>query len=141
MPEVFVVFDTHVLLGAIVRSNQDSIEAYDKMIERCNKILISERVRKQYLSIIHKYHQRALFLIRALQDLEEINKIKKVGSGNINSVNIKDLQTNDRPFVELACNKAKFLLTNDQGLHSKHREFIEKCRFIVKFPRDYAEII
>lgn len=141
MPEVSVVLDTHVLIEAILKLNHDYECAYNAMIERRHKLLMSERILKQYETIIHqKYHISAIFLITSLHELDDIHIVKHVSKGNINSVSITDIQTNDRPFVELACNRAKFLVTNDPGLRSKHREFIEKCKFIVKLPVDYAEI-
>ncbi|MFZ3059866.1 MAG: PIN domain-containing protein [Candidatus Methanoperedens sp.] len=142
MPEVSVVLDTHVLIEAILKKNHDYESAYNAMIERRHKLLMSERILKQYETIIHqKYYLPAIFLITSLHELDDIYHIvKHVNKGNIKSVSIKDLQTNDRPFVELACNRANFLVTNDPGLRSKHREFMEKCKFFVKLPVDYAEI-
>jgi hypothetical protein len=60
--------------------------------------------------------------------------------GNINPINIKGLETNDRPFAELACHKAKFLVTNDPHFHKRYREFIEKCNFKTKYAEDYTAI-
>lgn len=75
-----------------------------------------------------------------LQELDDTYHIViRVGEGRIRPVKITGLQINDRPFVELACNRANFLVTNDPGLRSKHREFIEKCKFKVKYAVDYAE--
>jgi hypothetical protein len=45
MPETLVVFDTHIILGAITKSSQNHKKAYDKMIERPDyKLLISKRL-------------------------------------------------------------------------------------------------
>lgn len=141
MPEVSVVLDTHILIEAILQLNHEYERAYNSMIERHHKLLMSQRILKQYQTIIHqKYNHPATFLLRMLQELDDVHHIvRRVGEGKIRSVNITGLQINDRPFVELACNRAKFLVTNDPGLHSKHREFIDKCEFIVKFAVDYAE--
>lgn len=141
MPEVSVVLDTHILLEAILQLNHEYERAYNSMIERHHRLLMSKRILKQYQTIIHqKYNPPATFLLRMLQELDEIHHILiHVGDGSIRPVNIMGLQINDRPFVELACNRANFLVTNDPGLRSKHREFIEKCKFLVKFAADYAE--
>ncbi len=141
MPEVSVVLDTHILIEAILKLNHEYECAYNAMIDRRHKLLISERILKQYQTIIYQKHNRpATFLLIRLQELDDIHHIvKHVGKGKIKPVNITGLQTNDRPFVELACNRANFLVTNDPGLHSKYTEFMEKCRFIVKFAVNYAE--
>lgn len=142
MPEVSVVLDTHVLLEAILKLNHEYERAYNSMIERRHKLLISERIVKQYQTIIYqKYNRPATFLILRLIEIDNIHHIvKHVGKGKIRPVNIAGLQTNDRPFVELACNRANFLVTNDPGLRSRHREFIEECKFIVRNAVDYVEI-
>jgi len=144
MPEVSVVLDTHILIEAILRLNHEYQRAYNLMIERHHKLLMSNRILEQYQTIIHKhYNLPATFIIKRLQELEDIHHIvKKVRKGDIKSVSITDLQTNDRPFVELACNRAKFLVTNDPHFHKgkRPREFRDKCRFAVKYAEDYAEI-
>lgn len=141
MPEVSVVLDTHILIEAFLQLNQEYERAYNLMIERHHKLLMSQRILKQYQTIIHqKYNLPATFILTKLRELDDVHHIvKRVGEGKISSVKITGLQINDRPFVELACNRAKFLVTNDPGLHSKHREFMDKCEFIVKFAVDYAE--
>ena len=57
----------------------------------------------------------------------------------IKPVSIKGLQTNDRPFVELACDRAKYLVTNDPYLIKKYTEFKKKCRFEVTYAENYVE--
>lgn len=138
MAEFLVVFDTHVFLGAITKSDQDSERAQNRLIEK-DRLLMSNRIIKQYQSIVYKYGQNAKFLLIALQNLEAIRKIKMVGENTIKPLNIKGLERNDQPFVELACNKAKFLVTNDPGLHAKCRECLQECNVCIKFPADYAE--
>lgn len=139
MPEVRVVLDTHIIIDAILRKNIKYQRAYVSMIERHHRLLISKRILKQYQTKIYQIHNLpATFLLRWLQELDDI--VINVSDGRIKSVNITGLQPNDRPFVELACNRANFLVTNDPGLRSKHREFIEKCKFLVKLPEDYTEI-
>jgi predicted nucleic acid-binding protein len=139
MPEVSVVLDTHIIIDAFLRLNNKYERAYVSMIERHHRLLISQRILKQYQTKIYQIHNLpATFLLRRLQELDDI--VKNVSEGSIKSVNITGLQINDRPFVELACNRANFLVTNDGGLRSKHREFMEKCKFLVKLPEDYAEI-
>jgi predicted nucleic acid-binding protein len=142
MPEVSVVLDTHIIIEAILQLNNKYERAYSLMIERHHRLLISKRILKQYQTIIQQhYNLRATYFFIRLRELDDIHHIvKKVNEGSIKSVNITDLQINDRPFVELACNRANFLVTNDPGLRSKHREFMEKCKFLVKLPEDYAEI-
>jgi predicted nucleic acid-binding protein len=142
MPDVSVVLDTHILIEAILQLNREYERAYNSMIEKHHKLLISQRILKQYQTIIHqKYNLPATFLLRKLQELDDTHNIViRVGEGRIRSVNITGLQINDRPFVELACKRANFLVTNDPGLRSKHREFIEKCNFLVKLAMDYVEI-
>lgn len=141
MPEVSVVLDTHILIEAILQKNPEYERAYNAMIGRHHKLLISNRILKQYQTIVHqKYYLPAIFLLTKLRELEDVHHIvKQVGEGKIRPVSITGLQINDRPFVELACSRAKFLVTNDPGLHSKHREFIDKCEFKVKYAVDYAE--
>lgn len=142
MPEVSVVLDTHIIIEAILQLNNNCERAYSSMIERHHRLLMSQKLLKQYQTIINqKYNLRATHFLIKLRELDDIHHIvKNVSEGSIRSVNITGLQTNDRPFVELACNRANFLITNDPGLRSKHREFMEKCNFLVKLPVDYAEI-
>ncbi len=142
MPEVSVVLDTHVLIKAILKLNHEEESAYNAMITRRHKLLFSQRILDQYQTIIHKhYNFPATYILIRLRELEEIHPVKKVREGDIKSVNIKDLETNDRPFVELACNRAEFLVTNDPHFHKgkRPREFRDKCRFAVKYAVDYAE--
>lgn len=142
MPEISVVLDTHVFIKAILKLNPTEVNAYNAMITKHHKLLFSERIIDQYRTIIHKhYNYPATYILRSLQELEEIHPVKKVRDGDIKSVNISDLQTNDRPFVELACNRAEFLVTNDAHFHKgkRPREFKDKCGFAVKYAVDYAE--
>ncbi|TRZ91360.1 MAG: PIN domain-containing protein [Methanosarcinales archaeon] len=141
MPEISVVLDTHVFIEAILKLNPEYESAYDAMIQRHHRFLIRTKIIEQYETIINQKYSPPVpnFLLRTLIDLEDKKIVKRVGESKIISVNITGLQTNDRKFVELACNRAKFLVTNDPSLHSKHREFMDKCEFIVKYAVDYAE--
>jgi predicted nucleic acid-binding protein len=142
MPEVSVVLDTHVFIEAILKLNHEYETAYNAMIHRHHRFLIRTKIIEQYETIIHqRYNPPAPnFLLRTLIDLEDKKIVKRVGEKQIRQVNITGLQINDRPFVELACNRANFLVTNDPGLRTRHREFIDKCKFLVKNAVDYAEI-
>lgn len=69
MAEVLVVLDTHILIEAILQLKPEYEGAYNAMIERHHKLLISNRILKQYQTIIHqRYNYPAIFLLRKLQD-------------------------------------------------------------------------
>ena len=140
MPDILVVFDTHILLDAITHSNQIYEKAYNEMIKNDNdKLLISKRIIEQYKTILHKNGFKTTLLFTTLQYLDEIKKVKKISMTRIKPVTIKGLQTNDRPFVELACGRAKYLVTNDRYLIKKYTEFKQKCSFKVTYPDNYVE--
>lgn len=140
MPEILVVFDTHILLDAITHSNQIYEKAYNVMIKNDNdKLLISKRIIKQYKTIMHKNGFKITALLEILRYLEEIKKVKKISITEIKPVSISGLQTNDRPFVELACDRAKYLVTNDPYLIKKYTEFKRKCYFEVTYAENYVE--
>jgi predicted nucleic acid-binding protein len=141
MPEILVVFDTHILIDAITHSNQIYENAFNVMIEKDNnnKLLTSTRIIKQYQTIMHKNGFKITALLEILRYLEEIKKVKNISITGIKQVSIRGLQTNDRPFVELACDRAKYLVTNDPYLIKKYTEFKKKCRFEVTYAENYVE--
>lgn len=125
--------------------------AYSAMIERHHILLLSNRVRRQYKDIARrKFNQLPGFIDRKIEELRYVynHTVREIGEGEIEkekrkSDKIKNLQINDKPFIELACNRADFLISEEskmgEGLNRRYTEFRQICGFEIRFPIEYYE--
>lgn len=134
-----------------LKRNQECETAYSKMIERRHAFLWSDDILNQYKDIARrKFGQNPIFIRRKIDELKSVHNIivKKVSRHTIekemiSSRKITNIDNNDRYFIDLACNRADFLISEEskikRGLGRRFTDCKEHCGFSIRTPVEYCD--
>ncbi len=138
MPDTSLVFDVHVFLGAIAKTEKEEsfAKAYDIMIGKYHKFFYNKDIIKRYRSRAHSHGMSSIAILLALEDLKQkgvLVRRKRKG------VRIDGFTADDLTFLETACNGASYLLTRDSDFHDNKKKIRKAgCRFEVTSPDEYV---
>jgi len=138
LPDTSLVFDVHVFLGAISRTEKEEsfAKAYDIMIEKSHKFFFNNDTIKRYQSRAHSYGMTSRVIQLALEELKQEGVLVR---RNKKKVKIDGFTADDLTFLETACNGASYLLTRDSDFHDNKKKIHKAgCRFEVSSPEEYV---
>lgn len=123
------------------------IDVLEKIKEKCNRIVFSTSINKEWRSKAHAEGMSALIILRKLEELEQIKKLKKCKQTLIGKAQ-KLIQTkkcrkptdhDDLKFVEVALAEKAILITKDRVLLSLNPYNCGKITLKIVSPEDYLK--
>ena len=139
MPDVSLVFDVHVFLGAISKSKKEesSAKAYGIMIKRYHKFFCNKDILKRYRSRSYNHGMTSRLIQLELEYLKQAGVLVR---RKTKKVRIDGFKADDQAFLETACNGASYLLTRDRDFHDNKKKIRNAgCKFEVTVPDRYVE--
>ena len=131
MPDTSLVFDVHVFLGAISKTEKEEsfAKAYNIMIKKYHKFFCNNDTIKRYQSRVRSYGMTSRVIQLALEDLKQEGVLVR---RKRKKVNIDGFTADDLTFLETTCNGASYLLTRDSDFHNNKTKIRKaRCRFEV----------
>jgi len=141
-----VILDTMVLLRMLA-DKSPYVNVLEKIKEKCNKIVFSTPILKECMGKAYKEGMSTSIMIRKLEELNQIKKLKKCNKTSIdkarkliNSKNYKKPADDyDLKFIEAALADKASIITKDQGLLNMNPYNCGKTNLEIITPEDYLE--
>ena len=138
MPDISLVFDVHVFLGAISKTKKEEsfAKAYNIMLKKHHKFFCNNDTLKRYQSRAHSHGMTSRIVQLALEDLKQEGVLVR---RKRKKVKIDGFTADDLTFLETACHGASYLLTRDSDFHDNKKKIRRAgCRFEVTSPDGYV---
>lgn len=141
-----MVLDTMVLLRMFT-DKSPYVDVLERIKEKCNKIVFSTPIHKEWRSKAYAEGMSALLVIRKLEELRQINKLKKCKKTLIDEARKlieskkcrKPTDHDDLKFVEVALAEKAILISKDSHLLNLNPYNCGEIDLKIISPEDYLE--
>jgi len=143
-----VVVDTNTLIRALANFEPYS-KALEHLIEKCDTIVFSTQIMKEYFGKFHKAGMTKTFFQRKLEDIRQLGKLRRCYETPLRKAR-KQIKTkhlplpNDRTdikFIETAiASNARYIVTNDGELLRMNPYRYQNSHISIIDPVEYRSI-
>jgi predicted nucleic acid-binding protein len=147
LTKVPVVADAMVLLRMLADKSPYA-EVLNVIREKCNKIVFSTSIRREWATKAYAEGMSAAIVIRKLEELNQINKLKKSNKTSIDKARRlistkkcgKPSDTDDLKYIEVALAEKAIIITRDHVLLDLNPYRCGQVNLEIRTPENYLSL-